>query len=157
MNLETHLLDTVTPGQMHPHSLAMVTPGYLKAFRYEDKEQEAEDGEDLSYIELANTKGEEAKEDTSALNESESKIYETFLTQGEMSLGNQNYTQIMEHLIACLINRQEKLPIDSCSITNPNHNDGVRHSIRFYEFNKYLGPLLDTAKMGHGKRSPRLA
>ena len=128
MNLLTHLLDTVTPGRMHPHSLAMVTPRYLTAFRYEDKEQEAEDGEDLSYIELANTKGEEAKEDTSALNESESKIYETFLTQGEMSLGNQNYTQIMEHLIK----RQEKLPIDSCSIPNPNHNDGVRHSIRFY-------------------------
>ena len=77
MNLLTHLLDTVTPGPMHPQSFAMVTPGYLKAFRYEDKEQEAEDGEALSYIQLANAKGEEAKEDTSALTEFESKICET--------------------------------------------------------------------------------
>ena len=97
MNLETYLLDTVTPRRMHPHSLAMVTPGYLKAFRYEDKEQEAENGEHLSYIQLANTKGEEAKEDTSALTLSESKIYETFLTHGEMSLENQNYTQVMDY------------------------------------------------------------
>ena len=50
MILLTHLLDTVTPGPMHPHSFAMVTPGYLKSFRYEDKEQEAEEGEDLSLI-----------------------------------------------------------------------------------------------------------
>ena len=106
MILLTHLLDTVTPGPMHPQSFAMVTPGYLKAFRYEDKEQEAEEGEALSYIQLANAKGEEAKEDTSALTESESKICETFLTLGEMSLENQNYTQVMDHPIACLIKRQ---------------------------------------------------
>ena len=106
MILLTHLLDTVTPGPMHPQSFAMVTPGYLKAFRYEDKEKEAEEGEALSYIQLANAKGEEAKEDTSALTESESKICETFLTLGEMSLENQNYTQVMDHPIACLIKRQ---------------------------------------------------
>ena len=73
MNLLIHLLDTVTPGPMHPQSFAMVTPGYLKSFRY---------GEDLSYSQLANTKSEETKEDTSALTESESKICETFLTLG---------------------------------------------------------------------------
>ena len=90
MILLTHLLDTVTPGPMHPQSFAMVTPGYLKAFRYEDKEQEAE----------------EAKEDTSALTESESKICETFLALGYMSLENQSYMQVMDHPITCLIKRK---------------------------------------------------
>ena len=51
------------------------------------KEQEAEDGDDLSNLQLATTK---CEEDTGALNESESKLCQTFLTMGEASPENQN-------------------------------------------------------------------
>jgi len=100
------------------------------------KEQEAEDDEDPSNLQLAwemlelakvifTRKCEESKEDASALSESESKLCETFLTLGEVSLENENYTQAVEDLTACLNKRQEKLPEDSRSIAETHYQLGV--------------------------------
>merc|ERR1712112_715718 len=85
------------------------------------KEQEAEDDEDPSNLQLAwemlelakvifTRKCEEAKDDASLLTEMENKLCETYLTLGEVSLENENYAQAVEDLSACLKKRQEKLP-----------------------------------------------
>jgi len=100
------------------------------------QEQEAEDDEDPSNLQLAwemlelakvifTRKTEEAKDDAAALKKAEDKLCETYLTLGEVSLENENYTQAVEDLTACLKKQQEKLPADSRSIAETHYQLGV--------------------------------
>lgn len=100
------------------------------------EEQEAEDDEDPSNLQLAwemlelakvifTRKTEEAKDDAKALAEAEDKLCETYLILGEVSLENENYEQAVDDLTACLKKQQEKLPADSRSIAETHYQLGV--------------------------------
>jgi len=99
-------------------------------------EEEAEDDEDPSNLQLAwemlelakvifTRNCEEAKDDASLLTEQEGKLCETYLTLGEVSLENENYTQAVEDLSKCLKKQEEKLPEDSRSIAETHYQLGV--------------------------------
>lgn len=98
------------------------------------QEQEAEDDEDPSNLQLAwemlelakvifTRTTEEAKDE--ALTSAEDKLCETYLTLGEVSLENENYTQAVDDLTACLKKQQEKKPADSRSIAETHYQLGV--------------------------------
>jgi len=100
------------------------------------QEQEAEDDEDPSNLQLAwemlelakvifTRMTEEAKDDAKALETAEDKLCETYLTLGEVSLENENYTQAVDDLTACLKKQQEKKPADSRSIAETHYQLGV--------------------------------
>merc|ERR1711874_156973 len=65
------------------------------------------------------------KEDSSTKADYEKKLCETYLTLGEVSLENENYTQAVDDLKACLTKRQEKLPADSRCIAETHYQLGV--------------------------------
>merc|ERR1712083_981554 len=55
----------------------------------------------------------------------EKRLCETYLTLGEVSLENENYTQAVEDLSKCLKKQEEKLPEDSRSIAETHYQLGV--------------------------------
>jgi len=99
-------------------------------------EQQAEDEEDPSNLQLAwemlelakviyTKHATDDKEDSSTKADYEKKLCETYLTLGEVSLENENYTQAVDDLKACLTKRQEKLPADSRCIAETHYQLGV--------------------------------
>jgi len=55
----------------------------------------------------------------------EKKLYETFLTLGEVSLENENYVQAVEDLTLCIERQKASLPKDSRSIAETYYQLGV--------------------------------
>merc|ERR1711971_978920 len=120
-------------------------------------EEESEDDEDPSNLQLAwemlelakvifTRNCEEAKDDASLLTEQEGKLCETYLTLGEVSLENENYTQAVEDLSACLKKRQEKLPEDSRSIAETHYQLGVALGFQC-EFEEAVKALNDAIRV----------
>jgi len=98
----------------------------------EDKEeQEAEDEEDPSNLQLAwemlelakvvYTKAAEASKEADV----EKKLCETFMVLGEVSLENENYAQAVEDLSLCLKRRTDSLPADSRCIAETHYQLGI--------------------------------
>merc|ERR1712072_1564656 len=55
----------------------------------------------------------------------EKRLFETFLTLGEVSLENENYPQAVEDLTLCLTKQQEVLPDDSRNIAVTFYQLGI--------------------------------
>merc|ERR1712180_572787 len=94
-------------------------------------EQEAEDEEDPSNLQLAwemlelakvvYTKTAETNKDT----EVERRLCETYMVLGEVSLENENYPQAVEDLTICLKRRTDSLPADSRCIAETQYQLGI--------------------------------